>query len=111
MELIKELWRGDVPLVRTFWVFGFGGNLLLTIAFLYLNLQPDLLTTIMGVIFSLLLLSFYSVYCPFILISVWRSANKYQGLRRCAIAAKYMVIVGWARYLQLLAELAKELSG
>lgn len=111
MELIKELWRGNVPLVRTFWVFGFGANLVFTLAFLYLDFQPDLSTTIMGAIVSLLLVLFYVVYGPFILISVWKSANKYQGLRRYPIAAKYMVIVGWGRYLQLLAEIGKQFSG
>lgn len=111
MDLIKELWRGNVPLSTTFWLFGFGVNLLLNISMLYLNLQPDLVTTKIGLVFFLLLLSVYVVYGPFILISVWRSANKYQGLRGYAIAAKYMVVVGWGRYLQLLAELAKKFSG
>jgi len=110
MDLIKDLWRGDVPLSRTFWVFGFGVNLLLTIAFLYLNPQPDLLTTTIGAIFYLLLLLFSLVYGPFILIGIWRSANKYQGLQRNAIAAKIMVIIGWSRYFQSLAEIGKDLS-
>lgn len=111
MDLIKELWRGNVSLSRAFWLFGFGVNLLFTIAFLYLIFQPDLLTTKIGAIFYLLLLLFYIIYGPFILISIWRSANKYQGLQRYAIAAKIMVIIGWGRYFQSLAELAKEFSG
>ena len=110
MDLIKELWRGDVPLSRAFWLFGFGINLLLTIAFLYLIFQPDLLTTKIGVIFYLLLLLFYIIYGPFILIGIWRSANKYQGLQRYPIAAKIMVIIGWGRYFQSLAEIGKALS-
>ncbi len=110
MDLIKELWRGNVPLSRTFWLFGFGVNLLFTIAFVYLNFQADLLTSKVGAIFYLLLLLFSLIYGPFILIAIWRSANKYQGLQRYAIAAKIMVIIGWARYLQSLAEIGKELS-
>lgn len=80
MELIKDLWRGNVPLSRTFWVFGFGVNLLLTIALLYLNFQPNLLTTKSGAVFYLLVLLFSVIYGPFILIGIWRSANKHQGL-------------------------------
>lgn len=110
MDLIKELWRGNIPLSRTFWVFGFGVNLLLTMALLYLNFQPDLLTTKVGAGFYLLLLLCSTIYGPFILIAIWRSANKYQGFQRNAIAAKIMVIIGWGRYLQSLAELAKEFS-
>lgn len=111
MELIKELWRGNIPLSRAFWLFGFGVNLLLNISLLYLTFQPDLLTMKIGAIFYLLLLLFYIIYGPFILISIWRSANKYQGLQRYAIAAKIMLIIGWGRYVQSLAELAKEFSG
>ncbi|TAK08158.1 hypothetical protein EPO44_03005 [bacterium] len=111
MDLIKELWRGDVPLSTAFWRFGFGVNFLLNAAFLYLNFQPDILTTAIGMIFFLLLLLFFIVYGPFILIAIWRSANKYQGFQRNAVAAKIVVILGWGRYLQSLAEFAKEFSG
>ena len=111
MDLIKGLWRGNVPLSRTFWLFGFGVNLLLTIALLYLTLQTDLLTTKIGAIFYLLLLLFFVIYGPFILIGIWRSASQYQGFQRYAIAAKIMVIIGWGRYFQSLAEFAKEFSG
>jgi phosphoglycerol transferase MdoB-like AlkP superfamily enzyme len=111
MELIKELWRGDIPLSRTFWLFGFGVNLLLTIALLYLSFQAEILTTTIGMIFYFLLLLCSILYGPFILIAIWRSANKYQGFQRNAIAAKIMVIIGWGKYLQSLAELAKEFSG
>ena len=110
MDLIKDLWRGNVPLSRTFWIFYFGVNLLLNISLLYLNLT-DLVTTKIGLVFFLLLLSVSVAYGPFILISVWRSANKYEGLQRYTIAAKFMVLFGWIRYLQLLLGWAKEFSG
>ncbi len=109
MDLIRELWRGNVGLSRTFWVFGIAVNLLLTFAILYLNAQGGILTTGMGVILLLVLSSFSIIYYPFILIAIWRSANKYQGLRRLVIAAKVAVVFGWVRYLQLLGELGKKI--
>jgi hypothetical protein len=111
VDLIKELWRGDVPLSRTFWVFLFGVNFLLNAAFVYLNFQPDILITAIGVSFYLLLLLFFIIYGPFILIATWKSANKHQGFQLNAVAAKFAVILAWGRYLQSLAKFAEEFLG
>ena len=110
MALIKALWRGDISLAKTFWLFGFGVNLLLTVVFLYLNSQPAILSNALGRIFFFSLVAFYVIYGSFVLIAIWRSANKYQGLQRISILAKIMVIIGWARYLQSLGELVKIFS-
>ena len=111
MGLIRELWRGNVPLSRTFWGFLVGVILLLeapkvTLAVdpvisSYARFHPDILTTVSGVIFWILLF-----YWPFILIAIWRSANKYQGLQRYAILAKIFVIVGWRDYFLSLTDWA-----
>jgi hypothetical protein len=111
MELIKQLWRGGIPLSTAFWRFGVGVSVLVNAAILYVNLQPDMLETAVGMLLFLLLIVFAVIYSPFILISIWRSANRYQGLGRNAVAAKVVVILGWGRYLQSLAEFAKEFSG
>ena len=110
MTLIKALWRGEIPLYKTFWLFGFAVNFLLNITFLYFEFQPHVLSNIMGIIFFGVLVLFAVVYGPFILIATWRSANKYQGLQQYAIAAKFMVILGWGRYLQSLGEFGKAFS-
>jgi len=111
MDLIRELWRGNVPLSITFWRFGVGVSLLLNAALLYAQFQPDILTTVGGLICFLLTLLFSIIYSPFILIAIWRSANKYQGLQRYAVLAKIMVISGWGNYFRSLAEFAKEFPG
>lgn len=110
MVLIKDLWRGDIPLSKTFWVFGFGVNLLLNMALFYLTIQDNMFTTNIGAAFCLLLFLFSFIYSPFILIGIWRSANKYQGLQRYVLASKIMVIIGWSGYIKSLAEFAKEFS-
>jgi len=107
MQLIRDLWRGDVTLGKTFWLFGFGVNLLLTIIFLFFNNQPDILAILPGKIFFFSLLVFSIIYGPFVLIAIWRSANKYQGLPRFAILAKIMAIFGWVKYFVSLGELGK----
>lgn len=102
MELIKALWRGDISLAKTYWLFGFCVILLLKLTFLCFYSQPQILSTFIGQMFFFLLVLFAVVYNPFILIAIWRSANK--SLSRYAIAAKFMVILGWLGYLGELGE-------
>ena len=111
MDLIRDLWRGDVPLVKTFWIFGFSINLLFTVAVGYLIYHPEVSETGIGRTILLLLIVANMIYAPFILVAIWRSANKYEGLRRYAIAAKIAVFFGWANYIQSIAEVADEMSG
>jgi len=101
MELIRALWRGDISLARTFWLFFFCGNALLNIALIPINLSSFRFTPIGWVIFTLLVM-IITIYFPFTLIATWRSANKYQGLQRNAILAKLAVIMGWVKYVGLL---------
>lgn len=100
MDTIKLLWRGDIHLARTFWLYGFGVNLLLVATmnyFLFYNKQA--LSSSVGYIGIWVLISFSIIYFPYIFVSIWRSANNYQGLKLYAIAAKVMVILGSCRYL------------
>ena len=108
MELIKTLWRGELPLYKAFWLFGFGVNSLFVLAIAYLDQMTDLSQTGFGAAFLLLLIAVYMIYAPFILIAIWRSADKYDGLRRLAIAAKIAVLFGWANYLRSIGEMAEE---
>jgi|LQYC01.1.fsa_nt_gi hypothetical protein len=94
MDLIRDLWRGDVPLVKTYWLFGVVAGIFLTIAFAYIEYQSAVFSTAIGVIFVLGLVVCAFVYSVFISFAIWRSANKYQGLQRYAILAKVAVILG-----------------
>jgi len=100
MDLIKNLWRGDVPLREAFWIFGSSVGFLLNISLLYLGSHEEIVTAVPGAFLILLLAIVLYIYSPFILIGIWRSANKYQGLKRYAIAAKIAVILGWANYVR-----------
>lgn len=79
MDFIKKTWRGETPLIVSYWIIGVLGNLV--ISFIALTLE-SLGTTVYGesLIFRLIAL-FYSVfmicYMVFSLVSIWRSAGKY----------------------------------
>ena len=91
MSLIGRIWRGEVGLARTFWVFGFAVFSLMMIASIMM------LTTIMlgdnaGIIF-LAILGFSLLYKVFILVAIWRSASRYQGAVVWTYLAKAFVVL------------------
>lgn len=100
MELIKALWRGDVSLAKTFWLFGVGVNWLFGVGLYYLlMLDPQVLSTPVFVTVCVLVVS-KMIYLPFICICIWRSANKYKGPQVGAILAKLVVIFGCISYIR-----------
>jgi hypothetical protein len=108
MELIKDLWHGDIPLSKAFWLFGVCVSVLFKAIFFYFTLQPQIFSTEIGLIFFWLLTIAGVIYSPFILISIWRSANKYKGIRIYASLAKFVVIFfGWGGYIRDLIEMGK----
>ena len=94
MDLIRNLWRGDVPLVKTYWLFGVVAGIFFNIVFAYIEYQSAVFSTGLGPIFVLGLVVFVFTYTVFIFFATWRSANKYQGLQRYAILAKVSIIFG-----------------
>jgi phosphate starvation-inducible membrane PsiE len=100
MDLIRDLWFGDVPLVKTYWLFGVVVGIGFAIAFIYVEYQSAGLSTGFGPVFIIGLIVFYFIYVMFINIAIWRSANKYHGPRRYAILAKIMVVVSWSALIK-----------
>ncbi len=108
MELIRDLWHGDIPLSKTFWLFGVCVRGLFKLIFLYFGFQPQILSTAFGFAFFWLLNIVGIIYGPFIFISIWRSANKYKGLSRYPAMANFVVIFfGWGGYIRDLIEIGK----
>ena len=100
MDIIKALWRGNIPLVKTFWLYGFSVTLLLVTTMNYFLIYNKQALSASVVYISIwVLIAFSIIYFPYIFISIWRSANKYQGLQLYAIAAKIIVIFVGGRYL------------
>ena len=98
--LIRDLWRGNVELVKTFWIFGFGAWVAFAILFAFIEYQSSGMTIGIGPLLILGLMFFYFVYMSFINVAVWRSANKYRGSKTYMILAKFMVIVSWCALIR-----------
>ena len=106
MELLRDLWRGDLPLGKTYWLFGFVPGLLFRVVFAYIEYQSAVFVDdSLGGIFTLSLVFFFYAYFVLISVSIWRSANKYQGLRRYPILAKFSVIMGLFAIIQSILEI------
>ena len=90
MTLVLELWRGQVPLARTAWVYG---------GLLFVALLSPIL--VLGAVQSPWLHSpvmiplclFVLVYAAFIAVAIWRSADNYSGWVAWRALAKGSVVV------------------
>ncbi len=93
MELIRSLWRGDVPLVKTYWLYNVVANIIFRLAFVYCQAYDNVFMYGPGALVVLGLTLFWFVYTIFICVAIWRSANKYRGLTVYAVLAKGTVIL------------------
>lgn len=88
INYIIKLFRGDIPLHVTFWMYGFFiGHLA---SFLFENL-PETNNQYIWFLY-MILFNFLMMYHIFILIAIWRSANKYQGKKNLREIAKLYVV-------------------
>jgi len=95
MGLVKRLWRGEVSLARTYWVYGVAVNIFIQSSVLLLSVLVESMPVLA---FSLLgMIAFSLVYMVFISVAIWRSSNRYQGNRAWAFLAKAAVVLGYAR--------------
>ncbi len=100
MSFVMALWRGQVPLARTAWLYG--GVLLVAI------LSPIVVLSALKSpwIHSPLILPlcvFVLLYAAFIAVAIWRSANNYGGWIAWRALAKGSVVVV---FMQTAAQLA-----
>lgn len=91
-SLLRNVWRGDLPLPDLFWNWAVAGGLLVNLIssglFLFLMIADQIVAAIVGgYLFSL-------PYNFIVTVGVWRSANKYEGSRNMAELAKLVTIIG-----------------
>ena len=98
--LVRALWRGDVSLAKTYWLFGVVVGVCYAMVFAYIEYQSSGLSEGLGPAFIIALMLSYFIYAIFINIAIWRSANKYRGPKHWAILAKVMVLVSWAALIK-----------
>jgi hypothetical protein len=81
MAMVLRVWRGEVALWKTFWLFGLGGGILLGLpifgALLAMTDVPDD-TTASYFLMAIGALLLYGVWA---FVGIWRAANHYQGKR------------------------------
>ena len=87
--LLGDLWRGDVPLVITYWGFGVVGTLSI---YWIASVIIEAYTNKFLALYLLAMMVFYQL---FVSVSVWRSSKKYRGKNVYAILAQAAVFIGW----------------
>ena len=103
-SLVRALWHGDVPLWKTYWLFGVIGNLVFNVALFYIEITADRFYSVPGsvaVFWSIAVASL--AYAIWVLVGIWRSAGRYlderRGLVRYGILARFSVLLGGLRTL------------
>jgi len=91
MELVKQLWRGEVPLVRTYWIFGALVMVCVNFAWVVIEFNYARILVSFGQYPIWILLVAQYTYFPFIYVAIWKSANKYAGPRHWSVLAKIAV--------------------
>lgn len=87
---MRALWRGQVALPLTYWVFGVGGNMAFVAALLgvWLAAGPAAEASLWGLYLASL------AWFVWIFIGIWRSAGRYGGPRLWAVLARAGVCAG-----------------
>lgn len=95
MDFVKQLWRGDVPLFKTYWVFGFAVSILLNAIMMFVvalqGEMPSLEPLFLG------LWVFTTLYGLFMAVAIWRSAGKYEGPKHWGLLARAVVVLSVLR--------------
>ena len=78
MDMIKNLWRGDVRLAHTYWFFYVFVLVILRTAF----------NEFSSAAYAIPLVAFSMIYTAFMWVAIWRSATKFEGQFFWAAAAK-----------------------
>lgn len=107
-EKLKALWRGEIPLVKAYWLYGVASIAILGLFSFCIDLACDLpliddltLLPLVIMIIALPLFSFASyLYMVAVWVGVWRSSNRYTGNKTWAGLAKLAVILSAIRTLK-----------
>jgi len=96
MDTVKRLWRGELPLATTYWVFGvLISGIGVRLGWVAIERNSFFLARtgyVAVVIYSFVLVS--TLYGLLISVATWRSANNYTGPRHWRILAKAGVVLG-----------------
>ncbi|MEZ5815056.1 MAG: hypothetical protein R3E13_10135 [Alphaproteobacteria bacterium] len=77
-ETLNQLWNGDIPLAHTFWLYYFIGMLVLRIP-----------AQALGALGALIIIG----WAGYMVLPIWRSADKYTGNKFFALLAKIAAVL------------------
>ena len=91
MGFFGRLWRGEVSLFTSYWIFG---GLIL---FMFKMFEQATLGISEDAHFAGLMVSL--TFYGFISVAIWRSSLQYRGPQMYSILAQASVVMGWLRFL------------
>ena|SRR3990170_6669720 len=89
--LLKQLWRGQLPLGEAFWRYTFSYNFMLNLAATIASLT--LIVTKAPIALAIIVHFLPLPYAVLSAVGTWRSADRYEGKRSYAAAAKIAAII------------------
>ncbi len=96
MALLKALWRGEIALVKAYWIYGVLVQLIIFGIPEFImqanDYEPKSLTAF--AVLAVYGFVFTPVYKVFIFVAIWRSANNYEGRKIWSILAKIAIVFG-----------------
>ena len=87
VDHMKALWKGEIPLVRTYWLYFVVIGSLIELPLSLIHHLPDSLSTALAIYAAVLF-----PYFPFIFVALWRAAVKYQGPIVWSVLARAAVV-------------------
>jgi hypothetical protein len=93
--IVRQLWRGDVRLPITYWVFGALVGLAVGLAYMVIEFNyMKIANSSFGPFLLLFLAIIVIIHQMFWSIATWRSARKYNGSRVWSVLARVAVVIG-----------------
>ncbi len=86
-QKIIQLYRGDLPLYKTYWVYYFFMNIVISIPVFVIVRFTNFVYTL--TIILLIKFIYYFISC----IGVWKSSQKYQGNKVFSFLARFAVVI------------------
>jgi hypothetical protein len=98
MQTLQKLWRGEIGLGRTYWLWGnvIYGILLVVVGSFIAGVVSGL-TSFVFLVY--IYISFLFVAGLFMNVAIWRSAGNYDGPKGWAITARILVGIGFCGQL------------
>lgn len=97
-EKLKELWRGEIPLAKTFWLCYVAVFLIVGLIFHLFCLEWIVYSILLGEPTPLYLTTLFALFVllPYqivVLVGLWRSSSLYEGSKIWRILAKAVVVL------------------